>query len=100
MIERHLMVGALLAAGCWMFSAIAQADEKRVPLACEHSDYAKCAEGSASLAGNSSRPISAARSDALKKRQLAEMIRMNESELLRDEKTPMNSVHPTAEKRL
>ncbi len=100
MIKQHLALVALIATtgGC-LFPSSAQAEEQRAAITCESYDI-KCTSGAARSAASPSQPISAARSDAMKKRQFFEMMRKNEGAILREDKALMSSAPLPTKKQL
>ena len=100
MIKQHLALVALIAtSGGSLFPSLAQAEERRASRACESYD-AKCSSSATPSAGSPSQPTSAARSDAMKKRQFFEMMRKNEGAILRDDKALISSAPQPAKKQL
>lgn len=67
---------------------------------CEPAPGAPCGHGAGSPGKSPPAPISAARSDALKKRQLVEIIRMHKSDLFREGGTVATSSPSPRDKRL
>lgn len=101
MIKRYLVILALVAtAGGLTLSSQAQAEDRMTSLACDQPYDTRCKSDAAPLAGSPSHPLSAAKSDAIKKRQFFEMMRKNQGTLLGEEKALVSSARLPAKKQL
>lgn len=99
MIKNSLLPGLLLAMGLAAFQLPACAQERDASASCGQTQGVPCADASAASAGNGTRPLSAARSDGMKKRQLTALIRMNEANLFREEGMPTTAARPAGAKK-
>jgi hypothetical protein len=100
MIKHSPLLCVLLASGSVLAQTAANGPWRNQTSDCVPSRHTKCVDSHLPPTGTLSQPISAAKSDAIKKRQLADMIEMNKDSLVREQAALMAADPRPADKRL